>query len=105
MTNIFLGSKSMDQELSNAPPTMFLRHLVMFLHFEIYVLVNPQKAWFSHRFGHQLDFLPHIYDLIDCQILEQNIETEKDTVFWNSNFDGGGSKIYDIIDYQILAKK
>ena len=61
MTNIFLGSESMDHQLSNALSTMFLRHLVMFLHFETYALANPQKAWFSPKSGPQLDFLPHIY--------------------------------------------
>ncbi len=43
MTNIFLGSESMEHQLSNALSTMFLRHLVMFLHFETYALANPQK--------------------------------------------------------------
>ena len=57
----FLGSESMDHQLSNALSTMFLRHLVMFLHFETYALANPQKAWFSPKSGPQLDFLPHIY--------------------------------------------
>ena len=33
----------MDHQLSNALSTMFLRHLVMFLHFETYALANPQK--------------------------------------------------------------
>ena len=61
MTNIFLGSKSMDHQLSNALSTMFLRHLVMFLHFEIYALVNPQKRRFCRRSGVQLGFLPHLY--------------------------------------------
>ena len=44
MTNIFLGSESMEHQLSNALSTMFLRHLVMFLHFETYALANPQKS-------------------------------------------------------------
>ena len=43
MINIFLGSKSMDPQLSNALSTMFLRHLVIFLHFKTYALANPQK--------------------------------------------------------------
>ena len=64
MTNIFLRSKSMDQELSNAPSTMFLRHLVMFLHFETYALANPQKAWEPPKSGCELDFLPHILRIL-----------------------------------------
>ena len=43
MTNIFLGFKNMDHQLSNALSTMFLRRLVMFLHFETYAFVNSQK--------------------------------------------------------------
>ena len=61
MTNILLGSESMDHQLLNALSTMFLRHLVMFLHFETYAFSNPQKAWLSGRSGVELDFLPHIY--------------------------------------------
>ena len=60
MTDIFLGSKSMDHQLSNALAIMFLRHLVMFLHFETYALANPQKTYLSDRSGVELDFLPHI---------------------------------------------
>ena len=33
----------MDHQLSNALSTMFLRRLVMFLHFETYVFENPQN--------------------------------------------------------------
>ena len=62
MTNIFLGSESMDHQLSNALSTMFLRHLVMFLHFETYALANPQKAGLCPKSGPQLDFLSHIYE-------------------------------------------
>ena len=62
MTNIFLGSESMDHQLSNALSTMFLRHLVMFLHFETYALANPQKYVLSRKSGVELDFLPHIYE-------------------------------------------
>ena len=61
MTNIFLGSESMDHQLLNALSTMFLRHLVMFLHFETYALANPQKAGVLPKSGVELDFLPHIY--------------------------------------------
>ena len=57
MKNIFLVSESMEHQLSNALSTMFLRHLVTFLHFETYALANPQKAWFSGGSGPQLDFL------------------------------------------------
>ena len=63
MTNILLGSKSMDHQLSNALSTMFLRHLVMLLHFETYAIANPQKEGLSGKSGPQLDFLPHIYVL------------------------------------------
>ena len=61
MTNIFLGSESMEHQLSNALSTMFLRHLVLFLHFETYALPNRQKKAFSGGSWPQLDFLPHIY--------------------------------------------
>ena len=61
MTNNFLGSESMDHQLLNALSTMFLRHLVMFLHFETYALANPQKAVLSGNSGPQLDFLPQLY--------------------------------------------
>ena len=45
MTNIFWRFKNMDhQQLSNAISTMFLRCLVMFLHFETYAFPNPQKT-------------------------------------------------------------
>ena len=56
----FLESKSMEHQLSNALSTMFLRHLVMFLHFETYALANPQKYPLPPISGPQLDFLPHI---------------------------------------------
>ena len=62
MSNIFLESESMDHQFSNALSTMFLRHLVMFLHFETYALANPQKASFCRKSGCELDFLPHIYN-------------------------------------------
>ena len=52
--------KYMDLQLFNAPLTMFLWHLVMFLHFETYALANPQKAYFSGGSGCQFDLLPHI---------------------------------------------
>ena len=61
MTNIFLGSESMEHQLSNALSTMFLRHLVTFLHFETYAFSNPQKKVLPNRSGVELDFLPHIY--------------------------------------------
>ena len=51
----------MDPQLSNALSTMFLRHLVMFAHFETYALKNRQKAGSCHYWVYQLDFLPHIY--------------------------------------------
>ena len=57
----FEGSESMDHQLSNALSTMFLRHLVMFVHFEIYALANAQKDGFSGKSGCQLGFLPHMY--------------------------------------------
>ena len=60
MTNIFLGFESMDHQLSNALSTMFLRHLVMFLHFETYAFANPQKPLVYRKSGCELDFLPHI---------------------------------------------
>ena len=62
MTKVFLGSESMEHQLSNALSTMFLRHLVMFLHFETYALANPQKPALSGGSGVELDFLPHIYE-------------------------------------------
>ena len=61
MKNILLGSESMDHQLFNAPSTMFLWHLGMFLHFETYALENPQKAYFSGGSEPQFDFLPQIY--------------------------------------------
>ena len=39
----FLGSESMDHQLSNALSTMFLRHLVIFLQFETYAVANSKK--------------------------------------------------------------
>ena len=59
----FLESESMDRQLSNALSIMFLRHLVMFLHFYTYAFANPQKGGFSGKSGVELDFLPHIYNL------------------------------------------
>ena len=70
MTNIFLGSESMEHQLSNALSTMFLRHLVLFLHFETYALPNPQKKYFSGGSGVQLDFLPHIETIWPAWIFE-----------------------------------
>ena len=57
----FLGFKNMDHTLSNALSTMSLRRLVMFLHFETYVLENPQNQALCDLPIYQLDFLPHIY--------------------------------------------
>ena len=68
MTNIFSELKNMNHQLSNAPSTMFLRHLVMFLHFETYALANPQKAAEFPKSGCQLDFLPHIYNGADADM-------------------------------------
>ena len=62
--NIFLGSESMDRHLSNALSTMFLWHLVMFLHFESYAFSNAQKAVLPGGSGVELDFLPHIYTIM-----------------------------------------
>ena len=44
MTNIFSKFKNMNDQLSNAPSTMFLRCLVMFLHFDTYAFENAQKV-------------------------------------------------------------
>ena len=63
MTNIFSELKNMNHQLSNALSTMFLRHLVIFLHFETYALANPQKAGLCPKSGCELDFLPHIHDM------------------------------------------
>ena len=60
MTDIFLGIENMNHQLSNALSTMFLRRLVMFLHFDIYAVANPQKKRFSPKSVPQLDFLHHI---------------------------------------------
>ena len=62
MTSIFLGFESMDHKLSNALSTMFLRNLVIFLHFETYAVANFKKYSLSRKSGCQLDFLPHIYE-------------------------------------------
>ena len=51
----------MDHQLSNALSTMFLRRLVKFLHFDTYVLQNPQKKASSQYWVYQLSFFPHIY--------------------------------------------
>ena len=59
----FSRSESMDHQLSNALSTMFLRHLVMFLHFETYAHANPQKAVVPPKSGVELDFLPHIFSM------------------------------------------
>ena len=61
MTNIFLESKNMDHQLSNALSTMFLRRLDIFLRFETYVFENSQKEASTDFPIYQLDFLPHIY--------------------------------------------
>ena len=44
MANIFSEFKNMNHQLSNAPSTMFLRRLVMFLHFDAYAFESAQKA-------------------------------------------------------------
>ena len=44
MTNVFSKFKNMNDQLSNAPSTMFLRCLVMFLHFYTYAFESAQKA-------------------------------------------------------------
>ena len=58
--NIFLGFKNMDHQLSNALSAMFLRRLVMFLHFDTYVLQNPRKEASCLNEVYQLSFFPHI---------------------------------------------
>ena len=44
MTNIFSKFKNMNHQLSNALSTMFLRCLVMFLHFDTYAFESAQKS-------------------------------------------------------------
>ena len=44
MTNIFSELKNMNHQFSNALSTMFLRCLVMFLHFDTYAFESAQKA-------------------------------------------------------------
>ena len=44
MTNIFSKFKNMNNQLYNAPSTMFLRCLVMFLHFDTYAFESAQKV-------------------------------------------------------------
>ena len=54
----------MIHQLSNAPPTMFLRFLVMFLHFDTYAFESAQKAisciipiYQSGVFSQNVDFI------------------------------------------------
>ena len=61
MTNIFSELKNMNHQLSNAPSTVLLRRLDIFLHFETYVFQNPPKPVSGQDTIYQLDFLPHIY--------------------------------------------
>ena len=62
MTYIFFSKfKNMNDQLPNALSTMFLRRLVIFLHFETYALENLQKLLTIPDPGGQLSFLPHIY--------------------------------------------
>ena len=92
MTNIFLGSESMEHQLSNALSTMFLRHLVTFLHFEIYAFSNPQKAVLPGGSGPQLDFLPHMYEnplaweTISCEENESKILSDGEKTCFKSLF-------------------
>ena len=58
----------MDHQFSKALSTMFLRRLVMFLHFETYVFENPQKPDPCRFPIYQLDFLPHIKHSISSHV-------------------------------------
>ena len=55
MTNVFSKFKNMNDQLSNAPSTMFLRCLVMFLHFDTYVFEIPVSQ--SGVFSQNVDFI------------------------------------------------
>ena len=64
MTNIFLELKNMIHQFSNALPTMFLRCLGMFLHFDTFALESAQKAMLcmiticqSGVFSQNVDFI------------------------------------------------
>ena len=64
MTNVFSKFKNMNDQLSNAPSTMFLRCLVMFLHFYTYAFESAQKAmscmipiYQSGVFSQNVDFI------------------------------------------------
>ena len=64
MTNIFSKFKNMIHQFSNALPTMFLRCLVMFLHFDTYAFESAQKAMLcmittcqSDVFSQNVDFI------------------------------------------------
>ena len=66
MTNIFSKFKNMNHQLSNALSTMFLRRLVIFIHFEAYGFENPQNPGSCYFPIYQLSFLPHIYKLYEA---------------------------------------
>ena len=82
----FLGSESMDHQLSNALSTMFLRHLVMFLHFDAYAFESAQKAMLcmiticqSGIFSQNVDFITS--DEASYQNVRHGFGTPKGHVF------------------------
>ena len=81
MTNIFLGFKNMDHQLSNALSTMFLRRLVMFLHFDTYMLEYPQKEVSCLNEVYQLSFFPHI-ELLKEYHIEKSFGAH--ALFWRA---------------------
>ena len=83
MTNIFLVSKSMDHQLSNALSTMFLRRLVMF-----YTLTH--MCYIIHKKGIQSVYVYHtnwFYIFVSS--------TDQDSVYFSM-------KLYVIIRFNIL---
>ena len=72
MTNIFSKFKNMNDQLSNVPSIMFLRCLVMFLHFDTYAFENAQKVMLctipvsaSGVFSQNVDFIRTIDRAVD----------------------------------------
>ena len=64
MTNIFAKFKTMNDQLSNVLKDMFLRCLVMFVHFDTYAFEGAQKAmscmiptYQSGVFAQNVDFI------------------------------------------------
>ena len=86
----------------NALSTMFLRLLVMFLHFKRYTFVNPPNPRFSRKSRYQLDFFPHIHNFIK-KCLPKKLGLKNDTSSKSSSrFFEGPKYVLAVLEYELL---